>query len=244
MNTNTLPVSELPVQAQAVTIDVESIAPFRNFDPSESYDVANMTAILTVNVPIEQDYRLLLSCSVESGTQASIRTVSSTKDDFDKKKDFVRIKKEEAKDFFGFLEKSGFLSPEASDDQKTEYVCNFFKQVVITIPARTQKLRIKASQKLTPVNGNPREYSLTSFAPFLGFLTAGGQVNLSLVVTFPPSFEASNITIDNPIVEALPGQPTPNDATPATIAQQIGAVKAFAWHWKTDPKVTINYRYQ
>lgn len=235
-------VSGLPVQYQSVNIDIESISPLKNFDPVESYDVANMTAVLSVNIPQEQDYRLLLSCNVESGTHGTVRTVSLD-DKFDKVVDFVRITKKESVDFFSFLDKSGFLPADASQEQKSDYVCENFKQAVVTIPSGQQKLRIQASQKMMPVNNNPREYSLKSFAPMLGFSTGSGQVNLSLVVTFPPAFEVSNMVIDTPVIEQIPGQPTPTDAT-TPYAGAIGAVRAFAWHWKTDPKVTINYRYQ
>lgn len=238
-----IPFIELPVQWQSVNIDIESIAPLRQFNPQESYDVANMTAVISMNIDQERAYRILLSCDVESGTRAFVRTVSSTDDKFDEVQRFKRIPKQDAIDIIPFLDKSGLVGSGETEDQKIEYICKNFKQAVISIPAGSQKIRIHASQKLMPQNNNPREYSLKSFAPLLGFTIAGGQTNLSLVVTFPPSFEGSNLTIDAPAVEQIPGQPVPADVIPP-FDGTIGAVRAFAWHWKNDPKVTINYRYQ
>lgn len=237
-----IPIDELPVQWQSVNLDIESVAPLRQFNPTESYDVVNMTAVVSINIQQERKYRLFLSCDVESGTHATVRTVSSTDDKFDILEKFNRITKQEASDFIPFLDKSGLLDNSASLEQKIDYIRKNFKQAIISIPSGQQKLRIHASQKLKPINNNPREYSLKSFAPLMGFTIAGGQTNLSLVVTFPPSFEGNNPAIDTPIVDQIPGQPTPTDAV-TPFNGTIGAVRAFAWHWRNDPKVTINYRY-
>lgn len=241
-NPNKPQVTELPVQWQSVTVDVESIAPILNFVDGIAYDVANMTALVNVNVPEARIYRLLLSCDVESGTRATAR-VASSDEAFDKVERFERISKQDASDYIPLLDKSGLVAADATTDDKLKYIRNNFKEVLINIPSGQQKIRIHASKKLVHTPGNPREFTLVQFAPLLGFTIAGGQTNLSLAVTFPPAFEGGNIAIDTPLVEPIPGQPVPSDAVPPHNGV-IGAVHAFAWHWRTDPKVTIKYRYQ
>ncbi len=184
-NLNKPPVTELPVQWQSVTVDVESIAPILGFNDATAYDVANMTAVVNVNVPEARAYRLLLSCDVESGTRATAR-VASDDSNFDKVERFERISKQDATDYIPLLDKSGLIAADAPATAKIKYVMENFKEVSINIPSGQQKIRIHASKKLTHTPGNPREYSLVQFAPLLGFTIAGGQTNLSLVVTFPP----------------------------------------------------------
>lgn len=236
------PVTELPVMWQSANIDVESVAPMRQFNLAEAYDVANMSAVICVQAPEARAYRLLLSCNVESGTRATVRVMSADDDTFDDIANFNRIPKQEAADFIPLLNNSGLVPADATEEQKLSYIRSNFKQAVVNIPAGQQKLRIHASQKLMPRNSDPKAYALNVFAPLLGFTIAGGQTNLSVVVTFPPSFEGFPVTIDAPVVEALAGQPMPGEAVPA-FSGTIGAVQAFAWHWRNDPKVTINYRY-
>lgn len=236
------PVTELPVQWQSVVVDVESVAPLLQFPANNSYDVANMSAVVCLQVPEDKQYRLLLTCDVESGTRATARVMSSD-NQFDSVEQFERIEKKDAKDYIPLLDKSGLVSPETSEADKVEYIRKNFKHAVIRIPAGQQKVRIHASKKLLPVAGNPKEYELVQFAPLLGFTIAGGQTNLALTVTFPPAFEGNNMAIDPATVEPIPGQPNPSDAVPP-FDGTIGAVRAFAWHWRTDPKVKIKYRYQ
>lgn len=235
-------VAELPVMWQSASIDVESVAPLRQFNIKEAYDVANMSAVICVQVPETRAYRLLLSCNVESGTRATVRVMSADDDAFDNIANFNRIPKEEAADFIPLLNNSGLVSADSTEQQKLAYIRANFKQAVVSIPAGQQKLRVHASQKLLPNTADPKAYSLKVFAPLLGFTIAGGQTNLSVVVTFPPSFEGFPVVIEAPVVEALAGQPMPGEAVPA-FNGTIAAVPAFAWHWRNDPKVTINYRY-
>lgn len=235
------PLVELPALWQSVNIDVESVAPIRQFIPTESYDVANMSAIIQVEVSAENEYRLLLSCDVESGTRATVRVMSTTDDVFDKIKRFNKIGKAEAKDFIPLLDKSGFVPVEAPEVEKTAYIRKNFKSATIKIPAGQQKLRIHASQKLNPIDGDPKKYRLTVFAPLLGFTLAGGQSNLSVAVTFPPQFQGATLNIAEPVVEPLPGQPQPGLVS--EFKGDIACLKAFAWCWRNDPKVTINYTY-
>lgn len=234
-------VTELPVQWQSAVVDIESVAPLRQFN-STSYDVANMTAVACLQVAEARDYRLLLSCNVESGTRATARVMSSDAQ-FDVVKRFSQITKNEASDYIPLLDKSALMPSDSTETQKVDYIRKNFKHAVINIPAGQQKIRIHASMKLNPTNGNPREYELVQFAPLLGFTIAGGQTNLALTITFPPAFEGNNIAIDPAVVEQIAGQPIPTDAVPP-FDGTIGAVRAFAWHWRNDPKVKIKYRYQ
>lgn len=236
------PVLELPVQWQNVVVDVESVAPLLQYQQNEAYDVANMTAVVCLQVPSTAEYRLLLSADVENGTSATVRIMSSDKE-FETEEKFERIDKHDAKDYLPQLDKSGLVAADATEELKLDYIRKNFKQAVVSIPVGEQKLRIHASKKLVPVSGNPREYSLIQFAPLLGFTMAGGQTNLALTITFPPVFEGNNMVIDAAKVEPIPGQPTPSDAV-TPFDGTIGAVRAFAWHWRTDPKITIGYRYQ
>ena len=236
-----LQVSELPVLWQSVVVDVESVAPLMQFS-QDSYDVANMTAVVAVQVPEQKKYRLLLSSDVESGTRATVRVVSSD-EQFDTVESFVKLGKQEAVDYLPQLDKSGLVDPSLPEKDKVKYIQANFKEATILVPMGVQKLRIHASKKLVPATAGGREYSLVQYAPLLGFTTGGGQVNLSLAVTFPPAFEGNAMTIDAPSVDPIPGQPAPSDAV-APFDGTIGAVRAFAWHWRTDPKVTLKYRYQ
>lgn len=236
------PVVELPVQWQSVVVDVESVAPLVGFDVNKAYDVANMSAVVCLQVPEDKEYRLLLSADVESGTRATARVMSSD-DQFDTVKRFEKIGNNEAADYLPQLDKSGLVPSDTSEKEKLKYIRKYFKHTILRIPAGQQKIRIHASKKLVPIDSNPREYQLVQFAPLLGFTIAGGQTNLAVTVTFPPTFEGNNISIDEPKIDPIPGQPMPSDAV-APFKGTIGAVNAFAWHWRTDPKVTIKYRYQ
>jgi hypothetical protein len=79
-----------------------------------------------------------------------------------------------------------------------------YKVAEIYLPAAQHVLRIHASQKLVPVDGNPKRYQFTIYAPQLS-LTPTSNIRLGVTVVFTMDF---NATIDTPpLVEALPGQP-------------------------------------
>jgi hypothetical protein len=237
----TTPVTlDLQVINQTINTDIESIAPIRNFQPSEAYDVANSTITATVVAPEEKKYRLVLAADVEAGTSAFVRVVSSTDDKFDVTAKFNKIPKKDAAILKPVLEKAGIvLDPALSEKQQLEELTKYYKVADVKIPAGQQLLRIHASQKLHPVGGNPKAYSFVLYAPQLSF-NPSGNVRLGATVIFPLDFE-QKAAIVPPVVEALPGQPTPNQLAANEV--QIGLQKGYGWAFQSDPKITFSYTY-
>ena len=62
---------DLQVVNQTINTDIESVAPLRNFNPDEAYDVANSTITATVIAPEEKVYRLVLAADVEAESLAA-----------------------------------------------------------------------------------------------------------------------------------------------------------------------------
>ncbi|HEY3549158.1 MAG TPA: hypothetical protein VGK17_24040 [Propionicimonas sp.] len=225
----------LEVTRQSANIDVEAIAPIRQFGP-DSYDVANSTITATVNVPADGTYRLVLPMATEEGTSAFVRCVSATDEDFDTRADFRRITKGQAGILRPVLEKAG-IPLEADLQAQLEREAPRYKVADIKLPSGPQVLRIHASQKLTPVDGNTRRYQFTIYAPQLS-LAPVSTVRLGVTVVFPMDFAA---TVDTPIVEPLPGQPgVSQDAYHDLI---LGQQRALGWAFHADPKITISYTY-
>src|SRR5687768_5884194 len=98
--------TNLEVTRQSINVDVESIAPIRQFGPG-SYDVANSTITANVNVPAEGTYRLVLAMETEEDTSAFVRCVSASDEDFDTTATFKRITKGQAGILQPVLEKAG-----------------------------------------------------------------------------------------------------------------------------------------
>jgi hypothetical protein len=211
--------TDLQVQHQGINIDIESIAPIRQFS-ADAYDVANMTVTATVTSPSEQLYRLVLAADIEAGTSAFVRVVSASKAHFKDPRPFKRIVKKDAEILRPVLAKAGIVLPPGVDEQQQleEHAANY-KVADITIPAGQQVLRIHASQKLKPVDGNPRRYRFTMYAPQLS-LAPVGNVRLGATVIFPLDF---NGTIDTPVT--------------------VGLQRAFGWAFQADPKITVSYAY-
>ncbi len=231
---------DLQVTNQTINTDIESVAPVRGFIPAESYDVANSTITATVVAPEEKMYRLVLAADVEAGTSAFVRVVSSTDDKFDTTAKFVKIAKKDAAILKPVLDKAGIaLDPALPEKKQLEQLVNFYKVADIKIPAGQQVLRIHASQKLHPVGGNPKSYSFTLYAPQLSF-NPSGNVRLGATVLFPLDFE-QKATITPPVVEALPGQQTPNQL--AATEALLGLQKGYGWAFQSDPKITVSYTY-
>lgn len=231
--------TNLQVLNQGINIDVESIAPVQGFGP-DCYDVANMTITATVNSPAEQEYRLVLAADVESGTSAFVRVVSATKADFKRVANFKRILHREASIIKPVLEKAGVtLDPVLNEQEQLLDYAEHYKIADLTIPAGQQVLRIHASQRLLPVDGNPRRYQFTMYAPQLS-LAPTGNVRLGATVVFPLDFTAA---IDTPRVEPMPGQPAVNLVGGGDQQMQIGVQKAYGWAFQADPKITIAYTY-
>ena len=140
------------------------------------------------------------------------------------------------------LDKAG-ISLDASQPEikQLEKLVNLYKVADVKIPAGQQVLRIHASQKLNPVAGNPKAYSFVMYAPQLS-LNPTSNVRLGATVVFPLDFEQKAV-ISAPVVEGLPGQPTPNLISPAEPQVQVGLQKAFGWAFQSDPKITFNYIY-
>jgi len=151
--------TNLEVSRQSVNIDVETIAPLRGFGP-DSYDVANSTIAAHVNVPAAGDYKLVLAMETEENASAFVRVVSATDDDFDTTATFKRIPRGQASILQPVLEKAGIpLEPDLNAQLERE--AGHYKTADITLPAGPQVLRIHASQKLVPVDGNPKQYRFT-----------------------------------------------------------------------------------
>lgn len=231
--------TDLQVLSQGINVDIESIAPTQGFG-ADAYDVANMTIVATVQSPSEQKYRLVLAADVESGTHAFVRVVSASRAHFKDMRKFRRIFKKDAGILRPVLAKAGIALDAGSDEQdQLEAAVAGYKVADIVIPAGTQVLRIHASQKLNPVDGNPRRYRFTMYAPQLS-LAPAGNVRLGATAVFPLGF---NGVIDPPLVEPLPGQPTPTQVAGGDAAVQLGAQQAYGWAFQADPKITLSYTY-
>lgn len=231
--------TDLLVLSQSINVDIESIAPIRGF-AADAFDVANSTITATVQAPSEQTYRIVLAANTEGGTSAFVRVVSATDEDFDRSATFKRLKKNEADTLKPVLAKRGVtLDPTKDEQDQLEAHLPNYKVADITIPAGQQVLRIHASERLMPVDGNPRRYKLTMFAPQLSFNPAG-NVHLGVTVVFPLDF-TTTATIDTPTVEPLPGQPAVNTVGGNPI--DLGEQRAFGWGFKADQVVTVTYTY-
>lgn len=231
--------TDLQVLAQGINIDIESVAPLRSFGPG-SYDVANMTITARVQSPAEQEYRLVLAADVESGTSAFVRVVSTDKH-FKEPANFKRIFKKDAEIIKPILAKAGItLDPGLDEEEQLEAHAVQYKIADITIPAGQQVLRIHASQKLNPVDGDPRRYRFTMYAPQLS-LAPVSNVRLGATVVFPLDFAA---IIDSPLVEPMPGQPAANLVGGGDTPVQLGLQQAYGWAFQADPKITVSYAYQ
>ncbi len=232
---------DLPIQYQTLNIDIEPVAQMRQFS-IEAYDIANWTGVVAVNSPAADTYRLVLPFAIESGTRATAVVVSGTDNDFNKP---VQFKKPSGNisQFLDYLKKMGSLTAEATaiPTELKEFVKGF-KVADIKVPAGAHIIRIHASQKLLALTDDKRSYQLVLYAPLCNFTLAGGVTNLTALVSFAPDFQAP-VTVEPPVVEALPGQPTPGDGSPPALPAQVANQKVFGWHWRNDPKVTIKYRY-
>ncbi|WP_307820878.1 hypothetical protein [Nocardioides cavernae] len=238
--TMTTPITtDLAVLRQAMNVDVESVAPSYGYN-GDAYDVVNSTITATVQVPLEAEYRLVLAGQVESGTSAIVRVVSATDQDFKNVENFKRINKGEASIIKPVLDKAGIVLDPALDerDQLIEHAANY-KVADIRLPAGQHVLRIHASEKLTPVDGDPRQYRFTMYAPQLS-LAPVANVRLGVTVVFPLDFAAA---IQPPLVEALPNQVQPNLVAGSDQPVTLGAQQAYGWAFQADPKITMTYRY-
>jgi hypothetical protein len=233
---------DLQVINQTINTDIESVAPLRNFNTDEAYDVANSTITATVTSPEEKVYRLVLAADVEAGTSAFVRVVSSTDDKFDETAKFKKIPKKDADILKPVLDKAGItLDSSLPEKKQLEKLVSYYKVADIKIPSGQQVLRIHASQKLSPVAANPKAYSFVMYAPQLS-LNPAGNVRLGVTVVFPLDFDQKAV-VTTPIVEGLPGQPVPNLISPADPQVQVGLQKAYGWAFQSDPKITFNYTY-
>ncbi len=228
--------TDLQVHHQGINIDIESIAPARQF-AADAYDVANMTITATVTSPVEQSYRLVLAADVEAGTSAFVRVVSASKAHFKDTRTFKRIVHKEAEILRPVLAKAGIALQPGDEQQQLQEHAKGYKIADITIPAGQQVLRIHASQKLNPVEGNPRRYRFTMYAPQLS-LAPVSNVRLGATVIFPLDFKG---IIDPPLVEQMPGQPPVNLIAGGDTPVQVGAQQAYGWAFQADPKITISY---
>lgn len=227
--------TNLEVIRQSINIDVESVAQVRQFGP-DSYDVANSTITANVNVPAEATYRLVLAMETEENTSAFVRCVSATDEDFDTTGTFKRVVQGQAGILQPVLEKAG-IPLEADLQAQLKREASKYKVADIKLPAGPQVLRIHASQKLVPVDGNPKRYQFTIYAPQLS-LAPVSNVRLGVTVLFPMDF---NATVDTPMIETLPGQPAV--ATDAQTDGPVGTQRALGWAFHADPKITVSYTY-
>lgn len=231
--------TDLVVYNQGINIDIESIAPTRGFE-AEAYDVANMTITATVESPTEATYRLVLAADIEAGTSAIARVVSGTKEHFKNPAEFKRIANKDAEIIRPILAKAGIaLDPAVDEKKQLEAHAAQYKVADLKIPAGRQVLRIHASQKLLPVDGDPRKYRFVMYAPQLS-LAPASNVRLGATVIFPLDF---NATIDTPLVEAMPNQPAASLVAGSDTPMVVGAQKAYGWAFQTDPKITFTYAY-
>ncbi len=166
-----------------------------------------------------------------------MRLVSSSDEDFKSTvADFKRIPKGQASILKPVLEKGG-IPLEADLDGQLEREASRYKIADIRLPAGQHVLRIHASQKITPVEGNPKQYRFTIYAPQLS-LAPTSNVRLGVTVVFPLDFTGA---VDQPVVEALPNQPAV--ATDVFTDTTLGQQRAFGWAFHADPKITIGYTY-
>lgn len=231
--------TDLSVLRQGLNVDIESIAPLHAFS-DEAYDVANSTITATVQVPEEKEYRLVLAGAIEGKTSAFVRVVSASDSKFKDLVKFKRIFKKDAEIIRPVLDKAGIaLEPEKSEREQLEAHCRNFKIADITLPAGQQVLRIHASQKLNPLDGDPRRYSFTMYAPQLS-LAPVSNVRLGATVVFPLDMQ---VAIDDPVIEAMPGQPPVNQVSTTSNPVQLGLQQAYGWAFQADPKITLTYVY-
>lgn len=233
------PTIDLPIQYQTLNIDIEPVAQMLQFGDG-AYDVANWTGVVAVNSPAEGVYRLVLPFAIESGTRATA-VVASSDDEFDNVISFKKSAND--KQFLDYVKKMGLLPPEATElTDELKKLVKGFKVADVKVPAGSHIIRIHASQKLLPITDDKKSYQLVLYAPLCNFTLAGGQTNLTALVSFPPDFQTAT-TVEPPVVEPLPGQPTPGEGSPPATPAQVANQKVFGWHWRNDPKVTIKYRY-
>ncbi len=231
--------TDLALLRQSINVDIESVAPTYQFS-ADAYDVANSTITATVQVPAEANYRLVLAGQIESGTSAMVRVVSATDDHFKDVVNFKRINNGEADIIKPVLDKLGLtLDPARPEKEQLIEHAAQYKIADLTIPAGQQVLRIHASEKLVPADGDPRKYRFTMYAPQLS-LAPVSNVRLGVTVVFPLDFAAA---IEAPLVEALPNQPQANLAAGSDAPVSLGAQQAFGWAFQADPKITMTYRY-
>ena len=230
--------TDLLVLHQGINIDIESIAPIQHFGPN-AYDVANMTITATVQSPAEQEYRLVLAADVEAGTSAFVRVVSATKAHFKDVRNFKRIVKKDAGILQPVLAKAGIVLDEGDQQKQLESHTVNYKIADIRIPAGQHVLRIHASQQLSRVDGDPRRYKFTMYAPQLS-LAPASNVRLGATVIFPLDCTA---TVDALLVEPMPGQPAVSLIGGGDTPVQVGLQRAYGWAFQADPKITMSYVY-
>lgn len=230
--------TDLQVSTQSINIDIEAIAPLHGFEPT-SYDVANMTITATIHSPTEARHRLVLAAGEESGTAAFARVVSGSKDRFKDVRPFRRLYRREVEILRPVLAKAGVhIDPGSNELRQLVEHARSYRIADILIPEGQQVLRIHASQKLEPVEGDARRYRFTMYAPQLS-LAPSSNVRLSATVIFPLDFTA---TVDPPVIEALADQPMPNLVAGGHVVQ-VGVQQAYGWLFQADPKIIVSYRY-
>jgi hypothetical protein len=167
--------------------------------------------------------------------------VVSTDRHFKNPASFKRIFKKDAEIIKLILAKAGTtLDPNRDEDKQLEDHASRHKIADIAVPAGRQVLRIRASQKLTSVDGDPRRYCFTMYAPQLS-LAPVSTVRLGATVMFPLDFTAR---IHTAVVEPMPGQPSANLIGGGETPVQVGLQQAYGWASQADPKITISYTYQ
>lgn len=231
--------TDLPVLSQSINIDIESIAPTQAFG-RDAYDVANMTITAVVQSSAEQKYRLVLQGDIEAGTSAFVRVISASKAHFKDLRNFTRIVKRDAEIIRPVLAKAGeVLDPGTDEKQQLEELSQRYKTADIQIPAGQQTLRIHASQLLLPVDGDPRRYRFTMYAPQLS-LAPVSNVRLGATVMFPLDFRG---TVEQVLVEPMPNQPVVSLVAGNDLPVTVGGQQAYGWAFQADPKITLGYRY-
>ncbi|WP_299040020.1 hypothetical protein [uncultured Pseudokineococcus sp.] len=239
MSATTPITTDLPVLSQSINIDIESIAPTQGFGAS-SYDVANMTITAVVQSPADQDYRLVLQGDLEAGTSAFARVISASKAHFKDVRPFKRIIKKDAEIIRPVLDKAGeVLDTTTNEKRQLEQHAQRYKVSDIRVPAGQQTIRIHASQLLLPVDGDPRHYRFTMYAPQLS-LAPVSNVRLGATVVLPLDFAG---TVEQVLVEPMPNQPTPNLVAGGDAPVAVGGQQAYGWAFQADPKITLAYRY-
>lgn len=228
------PIIPLPVRWQVLAVDVESIVPHRGF-AADAYDVANVNGILMVENPTEQDVTLVVPFPTEKAS-AGVRVVSTNQ-----VSDFKR--KGRAEEFEDFLKQIGEIPADQEPMLATlREETREFRVAEVHVPAGPQVLRFYARQLLRPKQDNPRAFEVVFFAPLAGFiLTPSGQTNMAVTVSFPPPWAAPGLTIGQPVVTPLPGQPEP--ALQSSVTVSAAERQIIGWLWRNDPKVTVPYQY-